>query len=45
MACHADDWDIQTKLSFAVELATRKVQLEGFKDLVSGLPHVPVGPT
>ncbi|KAK1831560.1 Ketohexokinase [Podospora conica] len=33
MICHADDWDQGTKLAFAVELATKKVQREGFGGL------------
>lgn len=28
--CHQQDWDVATKVKFAVELATCKVQQEGF---------------
>ncbi|KAI0397243.1 Ribokinase-like protein [Xylariaceae sp. FL0594] len=33
--CHESDWDIQAKLDFAVQLATCKVQQEGFDNLGS----------
>jgi len=38
MICHGSDWDLQTKLSFAVELATCKVQLDGFDGLADKAP-------
>ncbi|KAK8066986.1 Ribokinase-like protein [Apiospora hydei] len=30
LLCHQDDWDADTKVRFAVQLATSKVQVEGF---------------
>lgn len=30
LLCHQEDWDADTKVRFAVELATSKVQVEGF---------------
>ncbi|CAI4210230.1 unnamed protein product [Parascedosporium putredinis] len=33
LTCHSADWDTKTKLEFAVELATLKVQREGFEGL------------
>jgi ketohexokinase len=33
LVCRADAWDLETKLGFAVDLATLKVQQEGFRDL------------
>ncbi|KAK8047790.1 hypothetical protein PG996_015854 [Apiospora saccharicola] len=30
LLCYQEDWDTDTKLRFAVQLATRKVQVEGF---------------
>ncbi len=33
LLCHADDWSLATKLAFAVHLATKKVQREGFAGL------------
>jgi len=30
---HADDWGQETKLAYAVDLATKKVQQEGFAGL------------
>ncbi|KAK3378459.1 Ribokinase-like protein [Podospora didyma] len=33
LICHADDWSQKAKLTFAVELATEKVQREGFAGL------------
>jgi len=38
MTCRSSDWDLQTKLSFAVELATRKVQLDGFDGVADMTP-------
>ena len=38
MTCHGSDWDTETKLSFAVELATSKVQLDGFDGLAAMSP-------
>ena len=35
MACHADDWDVERTLAFAVELSKLKVQREGFGNLAS----------
>ncbi len=35
MACSGDDSDVAKRLAFAVELATRKVQLDGFEGLVA----------
>jgi ketohexokinase len=37
LICHTDDWDREAKLRFAVELATKKVQREGFAGLGLGL--------
>ncbi len=36
MVCHGGDWDVPTKLAFAVDLASRKVQLDGFQGLGLG---------
>ncbi|KAI1342262.1 Ribokinase-like protein [Xylariaceae sp. FL0016] len=33
LLCHDQDWSIDTKLTFAVQLATCKVQQEGFDDI------------
>ncbi|KAK0614121.1 Ribokinase-like protein, partial [Immersiella caudata] len=33
LICHTDDWSREAKLRFAVELATKKVQREGFAGL------------
>lgn len=33
LACHSIDWDTRAKLRFAVNLATLKVQREGFEGL------------
>lgn len=33
LTCHCTDWDTRTKLRFAVNLATLKVQREGFEGL------------
>lgn len=33
LLCHPLDWDTEAKLEFAVRLATRKVQQEGFGDV------------
>lgn len=33
LVCHADDWSVGQKVSFAVRLATLKVQREGFDGL------------
>ncbi|CAJ2507819.1 Uu.00g090050.m01.CDS01 [Anthostomella pinea] len=30
LLCHGEDWDVETKVRFAVQLATCKVQREGF---------------
>ncbi|KAK8110377.1 uncharacterized protein PG998_006834 [Apiospora kogelbergensis] len=30
LLCHQEDWDAETKVRFAVQLATSKVQMEGF---------------
>ncbi|KAK0752354.1 Ribokinase-like protein [Schizothecium vesticola] len=35
MICHADDWNQGARLAFAVELATKKVQREGFGGLAT----------
>ena len=35
MVCHADDWGQEARLAFAVELATKKVQREGFGGLAT----------
>lgn len=34
---HTEDWDIDKKVRFAVDLATRKVQQEGFIGLGSAV--------
>lgn len=34
VACHGSDWDSERKLRFAVDLATKKVQMDGFAGLV-----------
>ncbi|KAL1847662.1 hypothetical protein VTK73DRAFT_10302 [Phialemonium thermophilum] len=34
VACHRRDWDLEQKLRFAVDLATRKVQIDGFAGLI-----------
>ena len=39
LLCHDDDWDLSHKLSFANELAGRKVMQEGFSGLVSSMQH------
>ncbi|RYP73210.1 hypothetical protein DL769_004269 [Monosporascus sp. CRB-8-3] len=33
LLCHPQDWDMETKVRFAVQLATSKVQQEGLRDL------------
>lgn len=33
LICHPDDWSAEAKLAFGVELATRKVQRDGFAGL------------
>jgi len=33
LVCHADDWSREAALRFAVRLATKKVQIEGFAGL------------
>ena len=33
LLCHPDDWSAEQKASFAVDLATLKVQREGFARL------------
>ena len=33
LTCHWADWDIRAKLRFAVDMATLKVQREGFEGL------------
>ncbi|RYP09016.1 hypothetical protein DL764_001512 [Monosporascus ibericus] len=35
LLCHPQDWDMETKVRFAVQLATSKVQQEGLRDLAS----------
>jgi len=35
LICHTDGWGQEAKLRFAVELATKKVQQEGFAGLGS----------
>jgi ketohexokinase len=37
LICHTDDWCPEAKLRFAVDLATKKVQREGFAGLGLGL--------
>lgn len=37
LLCHEEDWDAEAKLRFAVQLATRKVQAEGFGGVGTGL--------
>lgn len=51
LVCHADDWSVGQKVSFAVRLATLKVQREGFDGLgadvlgcVSGESYSPMPP-
>ena len=39
LLCHGDDWDLSHKLSFANELAGRKVMQEGFSGLGSSMQH------
>lgn len=36
LLCHAQDWDARAKLRFAVDLASLKVQKEGFGGLGAG---------
>ncbi|KAM7209159.1 Ketohexokinase [Naviculisporaceae sp. PSN 640] len=36
LVCHAHDWSQQERLAFATELATRKVQIDGFVGLLAG---------
>lgn len=31
LLCHPQDWEVERKVSFAVQLATRKVQQEGLR--------------
>ena len=35
LVCHARDWSQEQKLAFATELATRKVQIDGFAGLAT----------
>ncbi|KAG4218889.1 hypothetical protein PC116_g32631, partial [Phytophthora cactorum] len=35
LLCHDDDWDTEKKVQFAVQLATCKVQRDGFDGLGS----------
>ncbi len=37
LLCHNDELDTQAKLAFAVQLATRKVQSDGFRGLGAGM--------
>lgn len=37
LICHTSDWSQEAKLRFAVELATSKVQREGFAGLKASL--------
>ncbi|KAI1805479.1 Ribokinase-like protein [Daldinia bambusicola] len=37
LLCHHEDWDTERKVQFAVQLATRKVQRDGFDGLGLGL--------
>lgn len=34
LVCHAHDWSQQERLAFATELATKKVQIDGFVGLL-----------
>ncbi|KAI1776065.1 Ribokinase-like protein [Hypoxylon cercidicola] len=37
LLCHHEDWDMETKVQFAVQLATRKVQQDGFDGVGAGV--------
>lgn len=39
LACHGHDWDLHRKLTFANELAGRKVVQEGFSGLGNQMQH------
>lgn len=37
LLCHHEDWDTERKVQFAVQLATRKVQQDGFDGVGAGV--------
>jgi len=39
--CRGNDWGAQELLEFAVELATAKVQVDGFQGLASRMSRLP----
>ena len=45
MTCHPHDWELQRKLSFGVDLATCKVQLDGFQGLATKMGQMGVTQT